>query len=149
MRITIPDDLYDRICLGMPTQTAEAVEAEIARRLALLADGRPGEAALVLSHQDLLDLGFDCGRDLPPTTLAELRRYIQRLGSVELGEIRLGLNVFQLEEIRRLAERNGMPPQEYLLRVTKRFLDEIFRTPPAAGTWPELQPARDADLVHG
>lgn len=138
MRITIPDDLAEVITGHMPTSALlapDALEQEVVRLLTRVAH-LAGKPFLTLDYNDLDKIGMAAGRTFPPMTLPQILQYIDRLGSVHLGEIRLDFPVGQLEEIARLAAREHKDPAEYIGRIAATFLSDFFRLPAAAAELP-------------
>ena len=134
MRITISDDLADAIAARLPATALpveEKVEQEAIRLLAATLKG-VGKPFLVLDHADLDQIGMAAGRTFPPMNVAQICSYIERLGSIRLGEIRLDFPAGQLEEIARLAAREEKDPAEYIGRIAATFLSNFFRLPAAA-----------------
>jgi len=134
MRITISDDLADEIASRLPA-TALPVEEKVTQeavRLLTKTVGCVGKPFLILDYNDLDRIGMAAGRTIPPMNLPQILDYIDRLGSVRLGEIRLDFPVGQLEEIARLAAREEKDPAEYIARIAASFLSNFFRLPAAS-----------------
>lgn len=127
MRITIPDALAETIADG--ATDPQVLEAEVARRLHLTRDIRLGEHYLTLTAAQLDRIGMAHGRTFPPRTADDLCAYAERSASIKLGEIRLDFSAAQLEEIVRLAEREGGDIPRYIGRVVQAVMAGFFRTP--------------------
>lgn len=134
MKISIPDDLADAI--ESQLQPGQDLDGYVAKRLQQTAHIPLAERFLPLSYTDLDAIGMAAGRTIPPLTAAQIVAYIERLGQVRLGDVRIDFSVGQMEEIARLAAREHKTPAEYIGRVAASFMTQFFRTPPAAGEVP-------------
>lgn len=127
MRITIPDELAEAVGSQMPLP---AFEEEVARRVRATAHIPAGARFLALPIAELDRIGMALGRTLPPLTVDQLCAMAERNASIKLGEVRLDFSAGQLEEIQRLADREGREVGNYIARIAQAILAGFFRTPP-------------------
>ncbi len=134
MRVTIPDDLHE--VLVSQLRGNQTLEAEMTRRLQATDHIAGGEPFLVLNGRQLDQLAAALGRSLTPRSFEDLYAYIARRAAITVGGIALEFSVGQLEELQRLATREGQTLEEYCVRVAKGFTSQFFRTSPARDEWP-------------
>lgn len=134
MKMHISDTLAD--ALERQLRPGQDLEALVEARLTQLLSIPLGQPFLALSHGDLDAIGMAAGRTLPPLSAAQIVAYIQRLGQIRLGDIKIEFSVGQLEEIARLAAREGQLPAQYIGRVAATVLSQFFRSPAMQGEIP-------------
>lgn len=134
MRVSIPDDLHETLVSQL--RGNQTLEAEIARRLQATEHLAGGEHFLVLNGHQLDQLAKALGRALTPRSFVELLAYAERRSAITFGGIALDFSVGQIEELQRLASREGQTLEEYCARVAKGFTSQFFRVSPARDEWP-------------
>jgi hypothetical protein len=144
MKISLSDDLMD--ALAAQLRPGQDITALVEARLAQLLTIPLGHPFLVLSHSDLDAIGMAAGRTMPPLSAAQIIAYIERLGRVRLGDVKIEFSVGHLEEIARLAAREGQDPAQYIGRVAATILSQFFRSPAMAG---EIPSVRTVEYLEG
>ncbi len=72
-------------------------------------------------------LGFGCTK-----TAEDLLRAVDRLATIQVGEITLTFTPGQLEELAHRAKKRNVPLAEYLARLLERFTEDLWTITPAA-----------------
>lgn len=134
MKISISDDLAETLLSQL--RDGQDLDALIERRLAELSYIPLGERFLPLTHADRDAIGMAAGRTIPPQTVGQIITYIERLGQIRLGDIKIDFSAGQLEEVARMAAREHKSPAEYAGRIAATILSQFFRSPGAAGELP-------------
>lgn len=130
MRITIPDDLADRLLTGLPS--ARTLDAEATRRLLLLDGCTPTESVVVLAQADLDAISTRLGLGLPLRDVAGVLTALDALAQIHLGDTRIGFTPAQLAQIQARADRAGLSLEVFFARVVSRLLTDIFQVEPVA-----------------
>lgn len=143
MRVSIPDDLHEDLVSQL--RGNQTLEAEVARRLQATAHVAGGEHFLVLTGKQLDQLAHVLGRALTPRSFEDLLAYVERRAAITFGGIALDFSVGQIEELQRLASREGQTLEEYCVRVAKGFTSQFFRVSPARDDWPGVV-VRDVEI---
>ncbi len=124
MRITIPDDLAERVQSLLPDKPLDFVVAFQLQRFATI---DPRERIIVVRQQDrqALERILDNGSI---TSAEELRLAVEKRGKITLGGVALQFTQAQLREIERRARKNKRSAEAEMQSIaketTKLMLDE-------------------------
>ncbi len=144
MRVTISDELVDVLeakAAGTHQSVDEVAEALILRTIEV---GLQERYLLVRGSVREAIEGI-CGK--PITDQDELLKQITRLGSLSFGHVRLKLNVKQMEELTRRAEKRSMKVKDLIEEIAHEMEPMFFDV--AGGFGVGYSPAsREARRLH-
>ncbi len=124
MRITIPDDLADRLQTLLPEKPIEEIVTFQLQRFATI---DPRERILIVHQRDrqALERILDNGSI---TSAEELRSAVEKRGKITMGGVALEFSQAQLREIERRARKNKRSAEAEMQSIaketTKLMLDE-------------------------
>ena len=144
MRVTLSDELADALeakAAGTHQSVDEVAEALIVRTL----DVGLQERYLLIRGSVREAIEGICGK--PITDPDELLTQITRLGSLSFGHVRLKLNVKQMAELTRRAEKRSMPVKALIEEIAHEMEPMFFDV--AGGFGVGYSPAsREAHRLH-